>query len=82
MHDLAREQIAHGRKPDVGMCPYIELAVEAESQIDRSHVVEEDEGANHTALRERQDAADFEAAAQVAATLLDDHFNHGGSPAR
>src|SRR3546814_4224654 len=41
-----------------------------------SHAVEEDVGADHAALGERQHAADFKGT-QVAAALLDDEFDHG-----
>ena len=54
----------------------VDAAIDARCQIERPYMVEEDEGADHAPLRKRQHPADFEAAAEIAASLFDDHLNH------
>ena len=78
MHDLAVEQIGDGRQPDVRMRPHVDRARNARREIDRTHVIEEDERPDHAPLRERQHASDLEAA-EVAAPLFDDELDHGKS---
>ena len=58
--DFAVEQVGHRRKADMRMRAHVEHL--AGAQDGRAHLVEEDERANHAALRRRQRAAHFEAA--------------------
>src|SRR5258705_551225 len=60
MHDLAVEQVGHGRKPDMRVRAHVDALAGAEFR--RSHMVEEDEGTDHAALRRGQRAADRKAA--------------------
>src|SRR3546814_9216714 len=76
MHDLAIEQVGDRRQADMRMRTDIGLARQARLHQLGPHAVEEDVGADHAALGERQPAADFKGA-QVAAALLDDEFDHG-----
>ncbi len=74
--DLAVEQIADGGKADVWMRPDVDAAREAWLEGRRSEVVEEDERPDHATGGGRQDAADFEAAAQVVALRIQDQIDH------
>jgi hypothetical protein len=76
MHDLAVEQVGHGRQTDMRM----RANVDARPQINWPHMIEEDEGPDHLPLGEWQHATDLKAAAEAAAALLDDQFNHNDSP--
>src|SRR5258708_38186999 len=58
--DLALEQVGDGGEADVRMWPHIDAGAGLEG--DRSHLIEEDEGADHAALAGGQHAADLEAA--------------------
>src|SRR6185437_4593155 len=60
VHDLAGEQIRYGREPDVGMGTYIHAPGEARCEIDRTEMVEENEGTDHPALRIGKYPADLE----------------------
>jgi hypothetical protein len=57
---------------------HVDRARQAGREVHRSHVVEEHERADHAAPGEGQHPADLEAA-QVAAPLADDDFDHGKS---
>src|SRR5690606_8714297 len=59
------------------MWTHINVATDPGADVDRSHMVEEDEGPDHAPLCERQDAADFQSAAEAPSPLFDDHFDHG-----
>ena len=63
MGDAAIEQVGDGRQADMRVRPHVHAL--AGHELHRSHLVEEDEGANHLPLHLRQRAADREAA-QVA----------------
>src|SRR5687768_16472815 len=49
VHDLTVEQVSDGRKVDVRMRAYIDAF--AQNELSGSHLVEEDEGSHHLALR-------------------------------
>ena len=53
------------------MRAYVDALRDAGREGHRADVIEEDEGSDHVVARERQHAADFEAA-QVATALVDD----------
>src|SRR5690349_44208 len=82
VHHFARKQIGDGREPDVRMWANVEATIDTGRQIERSHMIEEDEGTDHSTLGDRKHAADFEAPAEVATSLFYDHFNHFISPDR
>ena len=44
------------------MRPHVDVARDARRKIDRTHVIEEDEGTDHAALGKRQHPADVESA--------------------
>ncbi len=75
VRDLALEQIGQGRDADVRVGTHVDRLGQARRHVHRPHVVEEGEGADHTALGERQDAADLKAA-EILAALVDDEFDH------
>src|SRR3546814_17499898 len=81
MHDLAIEQVGDRRQTDMRMRTDIGLARRARLHQLGYHEVEEDVGADHAALGERQHAADFKGT-QVEAALLDEEFDHGTDPRR
>ncbi len=60
MYDLAVEKVSDGGKADVRMRPHVDAVAGAEHR--RSEMVEEDERADHAALRRRQCAMHLEAA--------------------
>src|SRR5512138_103754 len=76
MHDLALEEISDRRQTNVRMRPHVHAAWDAWLEIDRSHVIEEDERSHHSALRKGQHAANLEAA-EVAAPLWNHELDHG-----
>src|SRR5215468_4315144 len=76
MHNLAIEQVGDRREPDMGMGAYVYGVWYAPRKIDRPHMVEEDERADHAAVRIRQHAANLKSA-QVAPALVDDEVDHG-----
>jgi hypothetical protein len=45
MHDLATEQVGHGRKPDVRVRAHVDAG--ADQKLGGAHLVEKDEGADH-----------------------------------
>ena len=57
--ELALEEVGDGGELDVRMGPDVKALTRREAR--RTHVVQEDEGADKAALRRRQDAADGEA---------------------
>src|SRR5690606_33406687 len=79
VRNLAVEQVGDGRQPDVRVRAHVRLGRQAGREILRAHAVEEDEGSDHAALRERQHTAHFEAA-EIAAALLDDELDQRVSP--
>src|SRR3546814_20548903 len=57
-----------------------QLVGDAGRQVDRPHMVEEDEGADHPPPGEGQDAPDFEATRpEAAAASVDHELDHGSS---
>src|SRR5262245_7806939 len=60
VHDLAIEQISHGRKADMGMRPHIDNA--ARAKYHGPEVVEENERTDHAPPGVRQCAADLKIA--------------------
>ncbi len=62
MRDLAVEEVRDRRQADVRMRPHIGRARHRSGEFERPKVIEEDERADHATLRERQHAADLEAA--------------------
>ena len=71
MHDAAVEQIGDGGKPDMGMRAHVDAL--PGDELHRSHLVEEDERADHLPLAMRQRAAHLEAA-EVAGARHDDEL--------
>ena len=81
MHDFAREQIGDGGEADVRMRAHVDGLRKPGREMLRADVIEEDERPDHVPARERQYAADFEAA-EIAAALVDDiHANWFTRPA-
>src|SRR3954451_16450961 len=72
MHDLAFEKIGDGGKIDVRMRAHVDAL--ARDEFGRSHLVEENERADHLPARRRQRPAHFEAA-EIARTRHDDHLD-------
>src|SRR4051812_28461960 len=60
MHDFAREQVGDSRKPDVRMRSHVHAG--AEQEFGGSHLVEENERADHLPLCGWKRPPDFEAA--------------------
>ena len=75
MDDLAREEIGDRGKPDMRMWQDIRFARQAFGQIDRPHVIEENERSHHTPFPKRQNAPDREIS-DVALPLINDEFDH------
>src|SRR5215472_1634828 len=73
MHDLAVEEIGHGRETDMGVGTHVEAC--AGRQYSGPHLVEKHERAHRAALGRRQDATDFEATAEVADPRHDDRLD-------
>ena len=76
VHDLAREQVRDRRQADVRMRTHVDPPRQVRGKLHRTHVIEEDERADHAALRPRQHAPDLEAA-QIAATRFDHQLDRG-----
>jgi hypothetical protein len=76
VHDFAVEEISDRRQADVRMRPHIHRSRDAGREIDRSHVIEEDERADHAAFGIRQHASDLKAA-EIATALFNDDVDHG-----
>ena len=64
MHDAAIEQVGDGGKSDVRVRAHVEPL--PSDELNRSHLIEEDEGTDHLALAMRQRAAHREAVAEIA----------------
>jgi hypothetical protein len=77
VHDLALEQVGDGRQPDMRMGPHIQPV--ADQEFRRSHLVEEDEGADHAPLDRRQGPPDLKAA-DIAGTRHDHGFQCHAHP--
>ncbi len=75
VHDLAGKEIRDRREADMGMGPDIHVARQPLRKVDGTHMVEEDEGANHTPLGVGQYPPDLKPA-QALSALLDDEFDH------
>src|ERR1700739_1110948 len=75
VHDLAREYVGDGTQPDVRMGPHVGFARQAPRQLDRPHVVEENEWPDHASLAEWQDAAHL-ADGEAAPPLIDHQLDH------
>ena len=69
VHDLAVEQVGDGGKPDVRVRAHVDAG--ADQELGRSHLVEEDEGADHLPAHRGQRTAHREAA-EVAGARHDD----------
>src|SRR5690606_7846688 len=80
VHDLTREQVAHGGQADMRMRADIKAAVSARLQFNWPHMVEKDKRPHHTALGKGEHAADFKTTAKVTASLVNYHFDHVVSP--
>src|SRR5688572_9803289 len=78
MHDLALEQVGHGRQADVRMRPYVDGPGNARRKIHRADSIKEDERSHHPPLRIRKYAPDFKSA-EIPAPLFDDEFDHVGT---
>ncbi len=76
VRDLAAEQIAHRGQADVRVRTHVGGAVVLRRQRHRAGVVQEHEGADVTALRERQHAPHLEAMTEVGGAGIDHHFEH------
>ncbi len=72
VHDLAVIEEGHGGEPDMGMRAHVEPRAGAE--LGGPEMVEEDERADHAAVRMRQRAADVEAA-EIDAARHDDEVD-------
>src|SRR5690606_42012526 len=72
MHHLASKQVGHRCKANVRMRADVHAPIKAWREIERSHVVEEDERPHHAPLCEWQYATNFKTAAKIATPLLDD----------
>src|SRR3569623_2413536 len=70
VHDLAVEQLAHGREPDMRMWPHVEALAAAE--FGRAEMVEEDEGPDHARASGGKRPADGKAVAEVGGAGDDD----------
>src|SRR5690606_19682329 len=75
MHHLGSTQIRYRCKTDVRMGTDIAAPIKAWREIKRPHVVEENKGTYHASFCNRQNAAHFKAASEIATPLFDDHFN-------
>src|SRR3546814_10143356 len=81
MIERAREQVGDGRQTDVWMRPHVRAANRCE--VPRTHVVEEDEWADHLTMANRQHAAHGVAITKITDAALQDIddrlgvFGHG-----
>src|SRR3546814_16187317 len=81
MIDRALEQVGDGRQTDVWMRPHVRAATRCE--VPRTHVVEEDEWADHLTMANRQHAAHGVAITKITDAALQDNddrigvFGHG-----
>ena len=75
MQDLALEEIGDGGQPDVRMPAHVDAA--SGRELDRPHLVEEDERTNELAFGCGQHAS-YREAAQIAAAALEDAFDLAG----
>src|SRR5262249_47732623 len=64
------------RQPDMRMRSNINRSRNALWEVNRTHMIEEYEGANHTALRAGEDATDLKTS-EVAPPLVQDEIDHG-----
>ncbi len=69
VQDRSAEEIGDGSETDMRMRPDIDAL--ARGEAGRSHLVQEDERADHLSFGDRQDAGDFEAA-EIASPRRDD----------
>ncbi len=90
VHDLAVEQVGHGRQPDVRVRAHVDAV--SGDELHRAHLVEEDERPDHLALAVRQRAAHLEPAEiahprhdrklqRIAGMLVAEHGVFVGHPA-
>src|SRR3546814_6860080 len=70
MIDRALEQVGDGRQTDVWMRPHVRAATRCE--VPRTHVVEEDEWADHLTMANRQHAAHGVAITKITDAALQD----------
>ena len=75
MQDLALEQVGHGGEPDMRMRTDVQAS--SQDELRRTHLVEEDERADHLLARRRQGAAYLEPA-QIAGARHDHRFDQVG----
>src|SRR5215813_8720460 len=59
VHDFPCEQVSNGGKPDVWMRQYVGVSGQTLWQINRSHMIEENERSYHSPLCKRQSACDL-----------------------
>jgi hypothetical protein len=76
MDDFTREEIGDGGEADMRVRANVDAA--AGRELDRAELVEEDERADHAALRRRQHALHREAVAEVAGAGEDLVLDEGG----
>src|SRR6202046_847929 len=72
--DLTVEQIGDRRQADMGVRSDVDPFTRA--KVGRPHVIQKNEWPNHPSARKRQNAADFQSAAQVLARAFDDQIEH------
>jgi len=80
VQEFAFEDVSHRGEADVWMRRYVEAGVR--SQYLRSHLIQEDEWADHSPPRRRKRAADFEASDQVPHARHYDSLKRGRRPFR
>ena len=71
MHDAAVEKIGDSGKSDVGVRAHVQAL--PGNELNRSHLIEENERADHLALAVRQRATHREAVAQITHSWNNDH---------
>src|SRR5512147_724735 len=79
VHDLAREQIGDRRQADMLVRPHVDRAGHARRHVHRTHMIEEDEGADHAPLSVRQHPSDLEPT-EVTSALRNHKLDHVPSP--
>ena len=76
MSDLPAEEVTDGGKAYVRVGPHVRSAEQVPRQFHGTCMIEKDERSHHTALPERQDAANLETAPQICFPGIDYWFEH------
>lgn len=76
MHDLAGEKVGDGGQANVGVRQDVHALRTSSRQLERPHAVEEDERADHAALRPGQKAPHVKTS-KASLTLRNDKLKHG-----